>query len=125
MRGAILCLVLVVTLTGCAFTTDEGPLGSDDPYADVMRDINAEYKDTWFTYGPTALGNLLGGIAYSPLVLIVAPVEWSIYGTTDSSPLSERVLAQGGYVGGFLLGTPMVIANWVLFKGWDRLAGLD
>ncbi|MBI4612967.1 MAG: hypothetical protein HY720_05095 [Planctomycetes bacterium] len=118
-RGLVL-LVLALSLAGCSVSRQsKGLLSSrslDDPFAEDMAEVNAEFADNPATEIPTALGNYLVGGALGTPITIVFVTPFALF-LPCTSEAADRIYAVSGYIGGALLGGPFVGLNWLLWKG--------
>ncbi len=124
-------LLLSIALPGCVIPTrSSGPFGPD-PFQEALSSTNDAFSGSTpvFKYVPrffTALGNVIGAIAFMPLTIITGPIDWLILGDGDSdeAPLVTGTVAVGAYLVGFLLGSPFVMVDAGLSTlGTDKTPG--
>lgn len=122
MARLLLLVGAALVFSGCVFPADGGPFG-DDPFATCMAPVNREYKESNWVAIPTGIGNVLGGIGFSPLAAVIAPFEWAIQGHTEKARVATGTVSAGGYLGGFGVGSPFLVLYWAFYKFWVKSFG--
>ena len=103
-------MVLGLALAGCVFPPGTSPLGRD-PVGEQFEPVSDRFRQNPVLLVFTGLGNVLGAIAFSPIALVTAPVEWAIGGPSAEAPFTTGVISFGAHLVGFVTGAPVLLPS--------------
>jgi hypothetical protein len=114
---SILLVALAPLFVGCGFAVDDnaGVGGWFDPFHEPMAGMNRHYTYDPLVAIPTGLGNVVGVVAFLPISLLSGA-----FGGPPDSPTSyfEYTASASAYAGGFLLGSPFLLIDFLLVRWW-------